>query len=159
MRITDNYYFFYRHQFGQWTQRDIVDNKGVIYNCCEQYMMYKKGELFEDTETADKILEEKSPKIQQALGRKVKNFNLDVWDQHKQQIVYEGNYLKFTQHKYLKKRLLDTSELILVEASPFDKVWGIGLHFRDDECLNEANWQGQNLLGRALMRVRAALRR
>lgn len=150
----DDFYFFWKHEFGQWTRRDITDEFGRTYNCCEQYMMFQKSLLFGDYDIADKIMLEKRPSVQQDLGRKVKNFNTEVWDRSKEEIVYMGNLLKFDQHPDLKNRLIRTGYRVLVEASPFDKIWGVGLAESDDAILDPENWQGENLLGEVLMRVR-----
>lgn len=157
MRETEQYYFFWKHQFGQWTLRDITDPDGIIYNCCEQYMMYKKAVLFNDSEMANEILSEKEPALQQKMGRKIRNFDALIWDRNKVGIVWYGNYLKFTQHEDLKKKLLDTGIKILVEASPYDLIWGVGLGENDDIILNHNNWRGLNLLGKTLISVRSAL--
>ena len=158
MRETDHYYLFWKHQFGQWTLRDMTDPAGVTYNCCEQYMMYKNAALFKDSEVAEQILVELEPGKQQQLGRQVSGFNPQVWDAHKVGIVWYANYLKFTQHEDLRERLLTTGDKILAEASPYDLVWGIGFGAQDDRALDQTNWRGQNLLGQVLMLVRAALR-
>lgn len=158
MLETERFYFFWEHQFGQWTRRDIIDPDSVSYNCCEQYMMYKKAQLFADRETATKILAEPKPAVQQQLGRTVVGFDRTVWDTHKFGIVWYGNYLKFTQHHDLRDRLLGTGTKVLAEASPTDLIWGVGLATDDDRILDPANWRGQNLLGKALMSVREALR-
>jgi ribA/ribD-fused uncharacterized protein len=157
MRETEKYYFFYEHQFGQWTKRDITDPDGVTYNCCEQYMMVQKAKLFNDTEMAEKILLEVSPFHQQKLGRQVKNYQQVLWDQNKYGIVWYGNFLKFTQHSDFKMRLLATGDKMIAEASPVDLVWGIGLSADDDVILDETNWVGTNLLGKVLMSIRQTL--
>lgn len=158
MRETDRFYFFWEHQFGQWTRREMTDPAGVLYNCCEQYMMHKKAQLFADHDTAAAIIEESKPARQQQLGRTVANFDRTIWDQHKFGIVWYGNFLKFSQHPDLRARLLATGSKILAEASPTDLIWGVGVAADDDNILDPANWRGQNLLGKALMSVREALR-
>jgi ribA/ribD-fused uncharacterized protein len=157
MRETDKYYFFWKHQFGQWTLRDIVDPDGVTYNCCEQYMMYKKAKLFKDADIASEVLAEPDPSSQQKLGRKVSGYDPQLWDKHKVGIVLYGNFLKFSQHQDLKERLLGTESKILAEASPYDLVWGVGFRSDDDKILDPNNWVGKNLLGRVLMSVRSSL--
>ncbi len=157
MRETQEFYFFWKHQFGQWTLRDIVDPDGITFNCCEQYMMYKKAMLFSDVNAAKGILEESDPAIHQKMGREIQGYNSDVWDKHKIGIVWYGNYLKFIQHQDLKQRLLATGNKVLAEASPYDLVWGVGYRASDDKILNSDHWKGQNLLGKVLMSVRAAL--
>lgn len=156
MKETDQFYLFWKHQFGQWTLRDMSDPDGITYNCCEQYMMYKKAKLFSDHEMANQILKEKDPSTQQKLGRQIKGFIPEKWDNHKIGIVWYANYLKFTQHQDLKKRLLATENKILAEASPYDLIWGIGFRANDEMALDEKNWKGQNLLGKVLMSVRAS---
>ncbi len=157
MRETEDFYFFWRHQFGQWTLRQMTDPDGVNYNCCEQYMMYKKARLFADQATAEAILAEPDPACQQQLGRQVKGFSAALWQQHRVGIVWYGNYLKFSQHADLLHRLLATEHKILAEASPDDRIWGVGLAAENDAILEPDNWTGQNLLGNILMSVRSAL--
>jgi len=154
MLETDDYYFFFRHEFGQWTLRDMTDEKGIKYNCCEQYMMAQKALLFKDNDSYKKIMNEPSPYKQKQLGRKVKNFDLNVWDKYKIDIVFTGNHLKFSQHPDIKQRLLNTEGKQLVEASPGDKVWGVGLGIGDEKILDECRWRGQNLLGQVLSALR-----
>lgn len=154
MLETDDYYFFFRHEFGQWTLRDMSDKKGVRYNCCEQFMMAQKALLFDDDDVYDKIMAESSPFKQKQLGRQVKSFNSKIWDKNKIDIVYVGNYLKFSQHPDLKQRLIETGDKLLVEASPEDTVWGIGLAIGDPKILDKDNWLGDNLLGEILTTLR-----
>lgn len=153
MRVTDKFTFFYGGEFSQWYNRKmIIDN--IEFNCCEQYMMWKKAITFNDMDSASKIIESNNPKEQKELGRFVKNFNANIWDSVKHEIVFTANYNKFTQHADLKKLLLSTQNTILVEASPYDKVWGVGLSECDDNILNPSNWKGQNLLGYILTNIR-----
>lgn len=158
MRETNKYYLFWKHQFGQWTLRDIADIDGTVFNCCEQYMMFKKAQLFKDEAIAKQILEEKDPSNQQKLGRQIQGFVPAQWDKHKIGIVWYGNYLKFTQHEDLRARLLATGDKILAEASPYDLIWGIGFRAKNDLALEQKNWKGQNLLGKVLMSVREGLK-
>jgi ribA/ribD-fused uncharacterized protein len=158
VKENSDFYLFWRHQFGQWTKRDMLDIDGTVYNCCEQYMMAKKALLFNDQASHTKIMATESAKEQQALGREVQNFDPTKWDENKYAIVWFANYLKFTQHEDLAERLLATNNKILAEASPYDLVWGIGFEAEDERALNTDNWTGKNLLGKALMSVRDALR-
>lgn len=156
--------FFWGHQpskdgsitkscFSQWWKADfIVDN--TKYYCMEQYMMAEKARLFRDYETLDEILKGSSPKKIKALGRRVRNFNEDVWNECKYNIVLKGNIAKFSQNGELKEFLLTTKERILVEASPYDKVWGIGMSADNKKIENPLMWNGENLLGFALMETR-----
>jgi len=119
-----------------------------------------KAALFSDTATLGLILEENTrhntnPKDIKALGSKVSPFDEKTWVEHREDIVYLGNLFKFGQDEGLKKTLLETGSLILVEASPFDRIWGIG--FQEDEAMRVEERWGLNLLGKALMRVREEL--
>ncbi|KAL5004614.1 hypothetical protein ScPMuIL_018070 [Solemya velum] len=139
--------------FSQWYQNSF-EVGGITYNCAEQYMMHQKAELVEDLDTAKKILKAKSPKQQKALGRKIKNFNEDLWSSNCKYIVKTGNRAKFRSDHYLKEQLYATYPRDLVEASPLDTVWGIGLTSDDPAAWSRETWLGQNLLGQALTEVR-----
>jgi len=154
MKKTEKYTFFWKDKIAQWNIQSFKDNDGIEYNCAEQYMMAQKALLFNDIEIHNLIMNEKSPKEQQKLGRIIKNFNQDIWNENAEQIVYNGNYFKFTQNKDLLEILLSTKDTQLVEASPFDKIWGVGLGEDNPLILDEKNWQGQNLLGKTLTKVR-----
>ena len=129
------------------------------YCCMEQYMMAEKARLFGDKETLEKILEATVQGKIKALGREVKNFDQAEWDKCKYTIVLTGNFQKFLQNPELKDFLLCTGDKILVEASPRDRIWGIGMGKANENAENPAAWRGQNLLGFALMEVRDELRR
>ena len=119
--------------------------------------MASKARLFADDETLQQILESADPKTAKALGRKVKNFDDNVWKANCRRLVTEGNVAKFGQNESLRAFLLGTGGQVLVEASPFDRIWGIGLKATDSKAKHPDTWQGQNLLGFALMDVRAEL--
>lgn len=121
-------------------------------------MMAKKAELFDDFEVRNKIINTNSPADVKKLGREVKNYNDTIWTENRYKIVKEGNFHKFDQNPDLKKFLLSTEEKILVEASPVDPIWGIGMTSDNEKCNNPEEWQGQNLLGFALMEVRDKLK-
>lgn len=155
MRITDKYVFFWGNDscFSQWCPSlFMIDN--VEYNCAEQYMMAEKALLFGDEKSFHKIMNEMNPRYQKALGRKIKNFNDDVWKEKSVSIVYKGNFAKFSQNEFMKEELLNTGDREIVEASPYDVVWGIGLSDKDDLCLDKKNWRGTNLLGVVLTNLR-----
>lgn len=139
--------------FCQWFICKFHDDEHT-YVCTEQYMMYQKAKLFNDTVTSEKILREKNPAKMKALGREIKNFSDAVWNKNKFSIVYTGNFLKFSQNPELKKYLKSTGNAILVETSPYDTVWGIGMSADNDNINIPESWKGQNLLGFALMQVR-----
>lgn len=143
--------------FSQWYLRDFSEDN-VTYCCCEQYMMAKKAELFNDKEIYDKIMASKDPKTIKALGRKVKNFEDKIWKVWCDKIVEQGNYLKFSQNEDLKEYLLNTNDSILVEASPYDSIWGIKMSKDDPSVTNPNTWKGLNKLGFALTNVRERLK-
>lgn len=143
--------------FSQWWQSAFVV-AGVKYATAEHWMMAKKAELFGDKEILQKILAAKSPAEAKKLGRKVQNFDPKVWGDNCFDIVCEGNYHKFSQHEDLKEFLLNTKNRILVEASPVDNIWGIGMAQDNDHAENPRLWKGSNLLGFALMEVRNKLK-
>ncbi|WPO82787.1 NADAR family protein [Chryseobacterium sp. JJR-5R] len=143
--------------FSQWFPA-AFEEKGVIYRTAEHYMMAGKAELFDDHETLREIIHAETPGQAESLGRKVRNFDPQVWDRHKYEIVKQGNLLKFSQHQPLKTFLLSTENKILVEASPYDTVWGIGMPETDPKAENPLHWQGENLLGFVLMEVRDELK-
>lgn len=150
--------FFWHGPFSQWHMSDFYGNdfqhRDIKYCCAEQYMMAKKAELFKDEDTLMKIYSSKNPKEIKDLGREIKNFNQDVWNKNKFGIVYEGNFLKFGQDFNIQQMLLDTGDTLLVEASPYDKVWGIGLDESNPDALDMNKWKGENLLGKILTAVR-----
>ena len=119
--------------------------------------MYMKAILFGDKATGQKILNAKNPKDAKDLGRQVRGFSAPVWKKKCLQIVVDGNLLKFRQHENLRKELLKTGDKVLVEASPMDKIWGIGLSSNDPKAKDPKQWQGENLLGKALIQVRERL--
>lgn len=127
---------------------------GHQFNCSEQYMMYRKALLFNDQNTANQILKSDAPGNQKALGRKVKNFDTEVWEAHCRQIVYDGCKAKFLQNDNLLKHLLGTKGTTLVEASPVDPVWGIGLPENNPKAYSRSTWRGKNWLGEVLTQLR-----
>ena len=129
------------------------------FSSMEQYMMYQKAIVFNDTKSAKKILETTDVSKIKALGRKVSNYNDKYWNGVRQIIIYKGLLEKFSQNKDLKKRLLNTGNDILAECAVQDKIWGIGLSMKDVNRWDMEKWRGQNLLGFALMMVREDLLR
>ena len=132
---------------------------GITFNCNEQYFMFYKLLQFDkdNIELKNKILIETSPKKIKKYGRQVKNFNQQVWDSVKYNIMKNGLILKFSQNEDLKKKLLDTGNSNIYEASIFDKIWGIGLSEARAKNIDESKY-GQNLLGKALVEVRTQLK-
>ncbi|MDR2940628.1 MAG: NADAR family protein [Clostridiales bacterium] len=144
--------------FSQW-QYSAFQSGTYQYTCAEQYMMAEKARLFEDKEIEQLIMASPNPKQIKALGRKVKNFKEALWLKLRYSIVLNGNYLKFSQNKNMRDILLATGDKVLVEASPLDKIWGIGYSKSNVEASVPQNWRGSNLLGFALMEVRDELKR
>lgn len=156
--------FFWGHQvpddgsvgpscLSQWYPASFtVDN--IPYNCAEQYMMAEKARYFGDSEIEAEILSANSPKEMKALGRKVRNFDATRWNSYKYQAVVKGNLHKFVQNEKFRDFLLATGNKIIVEASPRDCIWGIGLGKDNPAATDPNRWRGQNLLGFALMDVR-----
>lgn len=143
--------------FSQWFPLEFKEN-GITYKTAEHYMMVGKAKLFNDQDVLEQILKAESPNQAKSLGRKVKNFDPKIWDNHKYEIVKQGNLLKFSQNEKFKEFLLSTGNKILVEASPYDAIWGIGMLETDSRAINPLEWNGENLLGFALMEVRDELR-
>lgn len=152
----DRFVFFWSGFLSQW-HRCVFEIDGVTYNCAEQFMMHSKALLFGDTEMAERILKADTPRAQKMMGQRVRGFDTAVWEREREGIVFRGNYAKFSQSAGLRKKLLRTGDKILVEASPQDIIWGIGLAADDPDALDPAKWRGQNLLGKALMAVRDRL--
>lgn len=161
------YFFFWGHTpnkdgsigkscFSQWWNASF-DVDGVQYKTAEHWMMAEKARLFNDTEIIQEIIDSGNPMEAKQLGRKVKNFDPVIWNEHKYEIVKKGNYHKFSQDKEMKDFLLTTKKRIIVEASPRDRIWGIGMGQANEKAQNPNLWRGQNLLGFALMEVRDEL--
>ena len=155
MKETKTHIYFWGSIYSQWAQTPFKDSENS-YLTAEQYMMYHKAMLMGDTEAADKIIEAKDPKEQKALGRKIINWNQKLWDKEKFSIVYKGNYLKFS-NPALKGYLLATNGTTLVEASLYDKIWGVGLWANDPKIQSRETWEGENLLGQVLTKLRDSM--
>jgi ribA/ribD-fused uncharacterized protein len=152
------FFFTEASPFSQW-YRSAFTVDGVTFNCAEQFMMHGKARLFDDAETAQKILAADHPREHKALGRKVKRFDDAVWKREREAIVLAGSRAKFTQNADLLALLLATRGTTLVEASPYDRIWGIGLAATDPKAQDPATWRGQNLLGKILTQLRDELDR
>lgn len=129
----------------------------VTFSSMEQYMMYQKAVLFQDTDIAEEILKTSDVGKIKALGRSVKNYEDVIWNGMRQVAVYQGLLEKFRQNEELKQSLLTTENHMIAECAVQDKIWGIGLSMKDDRRFDLHEWQGQNLLGFALMCVREEL--
>lgn len=160
------YVFFWGHKkfngitetcLSQWYEcKFTVD--GVEYHTAEQYMMAQKAILFKDDEILQKIMSADNPAVYKSLGRQIRNFDSKIWDENKCKIVVSGNMAKFSQNPKLLDFLLKTGDRVLVEASPYDRIWGIGLAKDTPDIENPFKWKGINLLGFALMEVRENLK-
>jgi ribA/ribD-fused uncharacterized protein len=130
---------------------------GQEFASAEHYMMWRKALLFGDTAVAAQVLAARTPAEAKALGRVVSGFSHDAWESERLAIVVEGNLAKFGQDPALRSYLVGTGSRVLVEASPQDRVWGIGLAGSDPRASDPSAWLGLNLLGEALMEVRSRL--
>ncbi|MDK2594002.1 MULTISPECIES: NADAR family protein [Pseudoalteromonas] len=160
------YVFFWGHQeksgkvskscFSQWYESTFQED-GNEFLTAEHYMMYHKAKLFGDHDACEKVLCAHSPAKAKAIGREVLGFEQNLWDEKRFEIVVNANLAKFSQNAGLEAFLLNTGNRVIVEASPVDKIWGIGLAQDNPACENPNSWKGLNLLGFALMEVRARL--
>ncbi len=129
----------------------------VSYTCAEQYIMAEKARMFGDNANLERILESEDPHEMKALGRSVSGFDKDAWDSRSYEIVKRGSIAKFMQNPLLGSYLTSTGRRVLVEASPYDRIWGIGMNQAQAEAAGPAKWRGSNLLGFALMEARDRL--
>lgn len=154
--ITDKYVFFWGGTYSQWCPSKF-EIDGVWYNCAEQYMMAKKALLFGDYDSFKEIMLETNPALQKAMGKKVRGFDKDKWETHCKKYVFDANYAKFTQNPSMLGELIGTGDREIVESSPEDKIWGIGMHETHPDILDKTKWKGTNWLGECIMEVRAKL--
>jgi ribA/ribD-fused uncharacterized protein len=139
-----------------WPAEFEVD--GIRYATAEHFMMASKARLFGDSEAEQRVLAAAQPRDAKRIGRQVRNFDGPRWSDACFDFVVEGNLAKFSQHVDLREFLLSTGDQILVEASPTDAIWGIGLAADDPRALDPGQWRGRNLLGFALTKVKTMLR-
>lgn len=162
------YLFFWGHQqpkdgsidkscLSQWYDSGF-EIDGVFYATAEHYMMAEKARLFGDVENMEKIINSGHPHQAKKLGRLVNGYDDKLWHKHRSEIVIRGNVAKFSQHEGLTQFLLNTKDRILVEASPRDRIWGIGMGKSNPDAANPSRWRGLNLLGFALIAVREHIR-
>jgi ribA/ribD-fused uncharacterized protein len=145
--------FFWKGPLSQWYPSNFTID-GIKYNTAEQFMMAEKARMFGDTDVLKSIMSAGRPKDQKTFGRKVKNFDKNKWDKVAKDIVYKGNMAKFKQNPKLEAILLKTKGTMLVEASPQDTIWGIGLDAKDPRAQIIEQWLGTNWLGEVLTQVR-----
>jgi ribA/ribD-fused uncharacterized protein len=146
-----------KHALSQWWPAPFVVD-GERYASAEHYMMAEKARLFGDAETRARIIAAAEPGKAKALGRAVRGFDAATWEREGFAIVVRGNLAKFEQNAALGGWLRATGDAVLVEASPVDAIWGIGLAADDPRAHDPLEWPGRNLLGFALMQVRARIR-
>ncbi len=151
--MAEKFTFFWSGPFSQW-HPSAFQIDWVWYNCAEQYMMAEKARLFSDAEKEKRIMSAVDPSDQKRYGKQVKDFDKEKWDAVARDIVGRGSYAKYTQNIDLKITLLNTAGTTLVEASPKDQIWGIGLHRTDPRCRSRDTWLGSNWLGETLTKTR-----
>lgn len=163
MRVTDKHVFFWGDFPSNWYPCHFTverDGKTLEFFNSEQYFMWMKAITFGDEKTAEKILKRgNNPKTAKALGREVKNYDDKQWDKIRYDIMVAANYFKYSQNEEFKEALLNPEfdGKHFVEASPYDKIWGVGLGEDNPLVDDETNWKGTNLLGKALDEVRERL--
>jgi ribA/ribD-fused uncharacterized protein len=162
-----DFFFFWGHTqkeesvvdkscLSQWFPRAFVLD-GIRYATAEHYMMAEKARCFRDERAASAVLEARTPAEAKALGRTVRNYDDRAWSAARVDAVVRGNVAKFSQHADLKRFLLSTHDRVIVEASPRDRIWGIGMGASNPDARIPARWRGQNLLGFALMQARSEI--
>ncbi|MEL6349723.1 MAG: NADAR family protein [Myxococcota bacterium] len=158
-----DYHFFWNGPLSQWHWSPF-ELDGIEYSCAEQYMMAEKARLFGDDDTLAMIMQAEEPSVQKRLGRVVDGFDRDIWEEEEDNgmprcwnIVHRGNLAKFTQNPELAQILRETAPAYIVEASPEDCIWGVGLAEDDPAIQDSSNWRGTNWLGEVLTDVRELL--
>ena len=160
MLITDKYLFFYATSeiYSNWHPAKFkYDN--IVFSNSEQAMMYAKAKLMGDNDSIKKIKKTSDPYKVKRLGRSIKPWKEQLWISKRLSLVIDILYAKFSSNETLRNELLGTDDLYLVEASPSDKIWGVGLDESDPAIHNKKNWKGLNLLGEALMQVREKIKK
>ncbi len=142
--------------FSQWWPSPFTVD-GTVYATAEHWMMAGKARLFGDRDAEARVLAAAHPEQAKDAGRTVRGFDEEVWRRHRFELVVEGGVHKFAQDPRLGAYLLGTGERVLVEASPPDRIWGIGLAADDERAQDPVRWRGENLLGFALMEARQRL--
>lgn len=185
MRRTDKFVIFWGGIFSNWAMtpfdgrsaypefRRMLDDLGIAgqpegieitnrlrgkrYESGEQWMMSCKAWLMGDLETLKAIHDIRNPKEAKALGRRIKPFDAKLWEKAGEAAVIAGSIAKFTSSERMRQEILDTGDLMLVEGSPFDSLWGIGIDWREKAAEDPAQWKGRNLLGKCLVAAREVI--
>lgn len=144
--------------FSNWYQPVHIRYNDLDFTNSEALFIYLKAEVFGDEEIKAKVLANQDPKTVKALGREIKKFDEDIWLGHRYSCMYRACFFKFSQNSDIKDILMATGDKVLVEASPYDKIWGIGLPPNSLLIYDKANWRGLNLLGEVIMAVRDRLK-
>jgi ribA/ribD-fused uncharacterized protein len=156
--MTEEFIFYFGEEsvFSHWYKCKFqIDEK--TYGCVGQYIMYKKALLFDDEAIAHKIMNSSSPARHRSLGKQVSGFDKKKWHEHCLTYSLEGNLAKFSQNPILRKALLQSAGKSFAEASPYDRVWGIGLSLSNPKIHDRANWRGKNWAGESLEAARKEL--
>lgn len=148
--------FFLKNYMSNFSKHPIIED-GIMFYTTEHYFMYHKAMTFGDTYSAGRIIATPDPWIAKEIGRGVKGYVDEVWNQKRYNVMLQGNRLKYNQHKDIREKLLATGNMILVETNPRDSIWSCGLSVEEAKNSNPALWRGQNLLGIVLMQVRNEL--
>lgn len=151
MRVTDKFVFFF-------TRNDVCSNfypckilyGENIFSCSEQLFMYLKAKFFGDRDMANKILQSKTPEEAKSYGRRIKNFDDTLWDEYRDNIMLETLKAKFDHCQEFKDLIMNNTDKIFVEASPYDRIWGVGLSETNPRIENPEKWLGQNRLGKCI---------
>ena len=147
--MNKDYYFFWGGECSQWAESPF-EEFGVTFNCAEQFMMAAKAKVFGDDNSYNAIMATRLPNEQKALGKKVKGFDANIWDAIAKNYVRLGNVNKFQQNEQFLDFLFKHKDKYFVEASPYDKVWGIGLAETHPDIHDPLKWQGTNWLGECI---------
>tara|TARA_R110002167_G_scaffold98020_3_gene258260 strand:- start:2065 stop:2589 length:525 start_codon:yes stop_codon:yes gene_type:complete len=153
MDLTQRRIYFWGGIFSQWARADFKIGDDT-FNCAEQAMMAAKANLFGDDDAYGRIMACKDPRDMKAIGRTIKNYDHGKWSAINLDVVTEINYKKFSHNPAWKELLIYTDGYELVEASPYDKIWGVGLGEDDPNILDKSKWDGTNLLGKAIIAAR-----
>lgn len=154
--VKNNFALFFGGIFSNWYKSKFTLGD-LEFNCVEQYMMAQKAIQFRDARSLKAIMMTSDPQKQKAIGREVKDYDDKAWKRTKYPVVVKGVFAKFDQNPHLLTVLLETNPLIIVEASPYDSIYGIAMGADHADITNPGLWKGENLLGIALMDVRATL--
>jgi len=154
-KLREDFIFYFGEEsvFSHWFKCSFSINN-QSFCCVEQYLMYQKARLFNDAEIAKRILNSSNPARHHHLGKKVAGFNKQSWQQKCRQFAFDGNYGKFTQNSILLETLLQTEGKNFAEASPYDRLWGIGLSMKNPKIYDRSQWRGRNWAGEVLQSVR-----